>query len=189
MLRKQNNQSLANLNVFPKPCPNFQLLFDKLERHFIRSGSNLYSRREKTTREKLGLNQGPHALQVTTGPWPLENDNWAIASRVDKCRKLLEEEGCCNNNANNWILKGKDGLLFYLVPSKTKLPRCCRIILLVSNLEVCGPWWWSSGQRSCLLLRRSEFESRWLLNKFSVRKDENKKKRKRDRGWPILKKK
>ena len=26
-----------------------------------------------------------------------------------------------------------------------------------------GRWWWSSGQRSRLLLRRSEFESRWLL--------------------------
>ncbi len=26
-----------------------------------------------------------------------------------------------------------------------------------------GPWWWSSGQRAPLLLRRSEFESRWLL--------------------------
>ena len=54
-------------------------------------------------------------------------------------------------------------------------------------ISVVGPWWWSSGQRSCLLLRRSEFESCWLLNKFSVRKDENK--RKRGRGWPIFKKK
>ena len=26
-----------------------------------------------------------------------------------------------------------------------------------------GPWWWSSGQRSHLLLQRSEFESCWLL--------------------------
>ena len=49
-----------------------------------------------------------------------------------------------------------------------------------------GPWWWSSGQRSCLLLWRSEFESCWLLNTFSVRKDENK--RKRGWGWPTLKK-
>ena len=40
-----------------------------------------------------------------------------------------------------------------------------------------GPWWWSNGQRSCLLLRRSEFQSRWLLHKFSVRKDENKQKK------------
>ena len=23
-----------------------------------------------------------------------------------------------------------------------------------------GPWWWSSGQRACLQLQRSEFESR-----------------------------
>ena len=41
---------------------------------------------------------------------------------------------------------------------------------------VARPWWWSSGQRSCLLLRRSEFESCWLL-RFSVRKDENKRKK------------
>ena len=27
-----------------------------------------------------------------------------------------------------------------------------------------GPWWWSSGQRSCFLLWQSEFESHWLLN-------------------------
>ena len=55
------------------------------------------------------------------------------------------------------------------------------------TFTILGPWWWSSGQRSCLLLQRSEFESCWLLNKFSVRKDENK--RKRGRGWPIFKKK
>ena len=46
-------------------------------------------------------------------------------------------------------------------------------------------WWWSSGQRSCLEPQQSEFESRWLL-KLSVQKDENK--RKRSRGWPVLKK-
>ena len=50
-----------------------------------------------------------------------------------------------------------------------------------------GPWWWSSGP--CLLLRRSEFESRWRLQFFSVefvfQKNENK--QKRDRGWPIKK--
>ena len=32
-----------------------------------------------------------------------------------------------------------------------------------------GPWWWSSGQRARLLLRRSEFESRWDLQNFSVK--------------------
>ena len=44
-----------------------------------------------------------------------------------------------------------------------------------------GPWWWSSGQRPCLPLRQSEFESFWQLKQFSVRKGKNK--RKRDRGW------
>ena len=29
-----------------------------------------------------------------------------------------------------------------------------------------GPWWWSSGQCTWLLLRRSEFESRWRLQFF-----------------------
>ena len=33
-----------------------------------------------------------------------------------------------------------------------------------------GPWWWSSGQRSRLLLRRPEFESCWQL-KFAVPKN------------------
>ena len=56
-------------------------------------------------------------------------------------------------------------------------------IIAYKALQLQGPWWWSSGQRSCLLLRRSEFDSCWLLNKFSVQKDENK--RKRGRGWPI----
>ena len=32
------------------------------------------------------------------------------------------------------------------------------------------PWRWSSGQRPCLLLRQSEFESRWLLNLFEKMK-------------------
>ena len=48
-----------------------------------------------------------------------------------------------------------------------------------------GPWWWSSGQHSCLLLQRSELES-CLLIKFYVRKVKNK--WKRGRGWPNLKK-
>ena len=33
-----------------------------------------------------------------------------------------------------------------------------------SNSMQEGPRWWSSGQRPCLLLQRSEFESCWLLN-------------------------
>ena len=31
------------------------------------------------------------------------------------------------------------------------------------------PWWWSSGQSARLLLRQSEFESRWLLQFYSVK--------------------
>ena len=46
-----------------------------------------------------------------------------------------------------------------------------------------GPWWWSSGQRSCILLWQYPFKSCWPL-KFSVWKDENK--RKRGRGRPIF---
>ena len=45
-------------------------------------------------------------------------------------------------------------------------------------------WWWSSGKRPCLILRRSVFDSCWLL-KFA-RNDENE--WKRDQGWPIFKK-
>ena len=40
-----------------------------------------------------------------------------------------------------------------------------------------GPWLWSSGQRARLLLRRSEFESRWGLQFFCIiviEKNENK---------------
>ena len=33
-----------------------------------------------------------------------------------------------------------------------------------------GPWWWSSGQRSCLLLQWSEFKSRWQLNLYEKTK-------------------
>ena len=32
------------------------------------------------------------------------------------------------------------------------------------------PWWWSSGQRPRLILRRSEFESCWLLNLYKETK-------------------
>ena len=42
-----------------------------------------------------------------------------------------------------------------------------------------GPWWWSSGQRACILLRRSEFESRWGLQffcKIVIEKNEYKQK-------------
>ena len=42
-----------------------------------------------------------------------------------------------------------------------------------------GPWWWSSGQHACLLLRRFEFESKWSIKffcKFVVDKYENEQK-------------
>ena len=44
--------------------------------------------------------------------------------------------------------------------------------------HVQGPWWWSSGQRACPLLRLSEFESRWSLQFFFklFEKNENKQK-------------
>ena len=50
-------------------------------------------------------------------------------------------------------------------------------------LTIPGPWW-SRDQCSRLLLRRSQFESSWLLF-YVVRKDENK--WKRGRGWPFKK--
>ena len=49
----------------------------------------------------------------------------------------------------------------------------------VNNYEI-GPWWWSSGQRARLLLRWSEFESRWGLQffcKIVIEKNENKQKK------------
>ena len=41
---------------------------------------------------------------------------------------------------------------------------CCSI---VSNSSL-GQWWWSSGQRARHLLRRSEFESCWSIQFYSV---------------------
>ena len=61
-------------------------------------------------------------------------------------------------------------------------------MLLLLQLQLWyWPWWWSSGQRAHLLLRRSEFESRWGLQffcKIVIEKNENK--QKRGRGWPIF---
>ena len=50
---------------------------------------------------------------------------------------------------------------------------------LTDKNDPTGPWWWwSSGQHARLLLRQSEFESRWSLQFFSVKfvlgKNENK---------------
>ena len=48
-----------------------------------------------------------------------------------------------------------------------------------TGLSCKGLWWWSSGQRARLLLRRSEFDSRWSLQffcKIVVEKNENKQK-------------
>ena len=50
---------------------------------------------------------------------------------------------------------------------------------IMSKRSHVGPWWWSSGQRARLLLRRSEFESRWSLQffcKIVIEKHENKQK-------------
>ena len=38
--------------------------------------------------------------------------------------------------------------------------------VIINNWNWNGPWWWSSGQHTCLLLRRSKFESCWLLQFF-----------------------
>ena len=41
--------------------------------------------------------------------------------------------------------------------------RCQCLKLIQPKSLLLGPWWWYSGQRSRLLLRRSEFDSRWFL--------------------------
>ena len=49
---------------------------------------------------------------------------------------------------------------------------------LINNVHS-GLWWWSSGQRARLLLRQSEFKSRWGLQffcKIVLEKNENKQK-------------
>ena len=46
-------------------------------------------------------------------------------------------------------------------------------------------WWWSNGQRICLLLRWNEFESHLILQFLLFEKKENK--QKRGRAWPLLK--
>ena len=38
----------------------------------------------------------------------------------------------------------------------------------------CRPLWWSSGQRPCLLLQRTEFESHWLLKIYVLKSKTNK---------------
>ena len=68
-----------------------------------------------------------------------------------------------------------------------------KILNDVEQKQVNGPWrWWSSGQRARLLLRRSEFESRWTLSffwKICVWKETKNKKRpwlahfKNRNGW------
>ena len=63
-----------------------------------------------------------------------------------------------------------------------------KILNDVEQKQVNGPWrWWSSGQRARLLLRRSEFESRWTLSFFVKFVFEKKQKTKRGRGWHTLK--
>ena len=68
------------------------------------------------------------------------------------------------------------------------------LLVLHDNLHdkvlICGPWWVSSGQRARLLLRQSEFESRWSLQffcKIEFKKNENK--QKEAQRWPIFVKK
>ena len=52
-------------------------------------------------------------------------------------------------------------------------------VLTWQNVFIDGLWWWSSSQRARLLLRQSEFESRWGLQffcKIVTEKNENKQK-------------
>ena len=69
----------------------------------------------------------------------------------------------------------------YILTSQKKIN-----LALTTNLQS-WPRWWSSGQHSCLQLRRSKFDSCWLLNKFSVRK--RRKQTKKRPGLAHLKKK
>ena len=50
-----------------------------------------------------------------------------------------------------------------------------------------GLWWWYSGQRSLLLLRRSEFESRWLLIFSAIVYEKTKINKKEARKGPLKK--
>ena len=67
---------------------------------------------------------------------------------------------------------------------------CLKIFRIITEFFVAleaGPWWWSSDQHSRLLLQRSEFESRWLLNFSLIVLYEKTKINKRGREWPIKK--
>ena len=50
-----------------------------------------------------------------------------------------------------------------------------------------GLWWWSSGQRTRLLLRRSEFDSAEAYSCFcNIVFEKNENKQKRGLGWPTF---
>ena len=83
----------------------------------------------------------------------------------------------------------------FLTQAMTSLPRCVPSIL-IGILSVCSnqviflrgksgmTWWWSSSQRTRLLLWRSEFKSRWTLKILRCWMDESK--QKRGQCWRIL---
>ena len=82
-----------------------------------------------------------------------------------------------------WVLVEKSlKILFFL---KLRLPQIGAFIK--STAKGGGAWWWYSGQRSCILLRWSEFESCWLpfFCTLLLQKDKNKRKI----GWGLLLKK
>ena len=50
---------------------------------------------------------------------------------------------------------------------KVKVYRTCNFVALMYWLSsIFGPWWWSRGQRACLLLWGSKFDSRWSRERF-----------------------
>ena len=63
--------------------------------------------------------------------------------------------------ALGYIFSYKLAQLFGLVWNMALLSHNC-----LGRKAVPGPWWWSSGQRACLLLCRSKFESLWRLQYF-----------------------
>ena len=49
------------------------------------------------------------------------------------------------------------------------------VVVLSKENKTIGPLCWSSGQHSCLLLRRSELESCWLFKFFEQKTKKNEK--------------
>ena len=87
----------------------------------------------------------------------------SICSEDIPIKKVIRHKRWSGNASEGYdiaLVRLQRPIMLFSVSPLPQLGRLIPTFVTKQTFSQIGPWWWSSGQRARLLLRRSEFDSR-----------------------------